>query len=299
MQVSTKNFAFKALNMALSTALATLIAFPLAAGPRLKSFKDDLFAYPGILEMRDNGDWIKVDYSKQRDIYGRDEVPLSKVKGKYISRWGSFNDQFETVTLQGRTFDVYHAGKVRGQNFTVIFIHGRGVDNKLAANDYRFGGNFNRIKNLAVENDGAYMAPTIKSFDAVGVADTAALIRTANAASPGKPIVIACASMGAIICAGIARDPAVAPLLKGIMIMGGAPDPGFPTTAAHSQKVPLVITHGSWDSVYKWQDQESIYNKLHAEGYPTRFVLFETGKHGSPIRMTDWRSELNWIFAHK
>lgn len=294
MQVSTKNLGFRAVSLA----FAFLFAFPLSARTVLKPFKDDLFAYPGILEMRDNGDWIKVDYSKKRDIYGRDEVPLAKVKGKYISRWGSFNDDFETATLEGRNVDVYHAGPIRNQNFTVIFVHGRGVDNKLAANDYRFGGNFNRLKNLAVKNNGAYMAPTIKSFDEVGVADTVALIHTVQASAPGKPVVIACASMGAIICAGVARNPATAAMLKGIMILGGAPDPQFSTTAAHDLKVPLVITHGSWDYVYKWQDQESIYNKLHAEGYPVRFVLFETGKHGSPIRMTDWRSELNWIFAH-
>ncbi len=37
----------------------------------------------------------------------------------------------------------------------MIFIHGRGGDRKLGANDKRFGGNFNRLKNLAVDNGGS------------------------------------------------------------------------------------------------------------------------------------------------
>jgi len=26
-------------------------------------------------------------------------------------------------------------------------------------------------------------------------------------------------------------------------------------------------------------------------------VLFQTGGHGTPVRMTDWRETLNWILA--
>ena len=59
---------------------------------------------------------------------------------------------------------------------TIIFIHGRGGDRRLGMNDFSFGGNFNRLKNLANENGGTYYAPSIASFDEKGVAQTAALI---------------------------------------------------------------------------------------------------------------------------
>ena len=41
----------------------------------------------------------------------------------------------------------------------------------------------------------------------------------------------------------------------------------------------------------------AFYRKLREArpGYPARFLLFDTGKHGSPIRMIDWRDTLNWI----
>jgi hypothetical protein len=31
--------------------------------------------------------------------------------------------------------------------------------------------------------------------------------------------------------------------------------------------------------------------------YPVRFVRFETGTHGTPIRMVDWRAVLNWMLS--
>jgi hypothetical protein len=41
--------------------------------------------------------------------------------------------------------------------------------------------------------------------------------------------------------------------------------------------------------------QHAVYKSLIGQGYPTRFILFQTGSHGTPIRMTDWRETLNWI----
>ena len=50
--------------------LALLLAVPAAA--QLKAHKDRLFAYPSVLEKRLSGrHWI-VDYSKERDLIGRE-----------------------------------------------------------------------------------------------------------------------------------------------------------------------------------------------------------------------------------
>ncbi len=68
--------------------VACLLAPSMASALELKPFKDDLFAYPGILESKDNGDWIKVDYRKERDIYQRDDEPERKVNGNMF-RWAS------------------------------------------------------------------------------------------------------------------------------------------------------------------------------------------------------------------
>lgn len=46
------------------------------------------------------------------------------------------------------------AGKRDGASFIVIYLHGRGGNRLQGMNDFTFGGNFNRVKNLAVLNDG-------------------------------------------------------------------------------------------------------------------------------------------------
>ena len=77
--------------------------------------------------------------------------------------------------------------------------------------------------------------------------------------------------------------------------MGGVADPDFTKSAAYKARLPMFFSHGSKDSVYPAESQKALYGALKGQGYPTRFVLFETGSHGTPVRMTDWRDALNWI----
>lgn len=282
--------------LAIATACIGLFMPIVAAALELKPFKDDLFSYPAILESRDNGDWLKIDYRKERDIYQRDDVPERQAKWQYISRGVTWHQSFDTLDLgAGRKLDIFDAGKIGGQAFSVVFIHGRGVDRKLGASDDRFGGNFNRLKNLAVDNGGVYVAPTVKSFDAAGARDVSDLIRYLARTSLGKPVILACASMGTLICREIARNPQTVVVLSGMILMSGVLDSDFENTPFYTAHLPLFFAHGTDDEVYKWTDQDGLYRKLHDKGYPTRFVLFNTGSHGTPLRMLDWRDTLNWF----
>ncbi|MGX5666028.1 alpha/beta hydrolase [Rhizobium daejeonense] len=266
-----------------------------ARAEALAPFKDDLFSSPTIIESRDGGDFELVDYQEMRDINGRDQIPERRVKSRYVDLGIKRQQVNETLALTTGPLDVTRVGVAENAAFTVIFIHGRGGDRRLGANDYSFGGNFNRLKNLAVRNGGTYYAPTVASFDTAGVAAVSALIGDISARSPGKPVVLACASMGSFICWGVTRDAAVVEKLGGMAILGGATDPDFARSAAYKRKLPIAFTHGSRDSVYAATDQIALYDRLHKVGYPTRFTLFETGSHGTPVRMSDWRQILNWL----
>ncbi len=266
-----------------------------ALAEEIGSFKDDLFAYPGILEQADGGAFLKIDYDKMRDIHQRDEDPERRVKGKYVSTGVRWYQDFETIETGGRKVDVFEVGKLRTARFAVIFVHGRGGDRKLGANDYSFGGNFNRLKNIAHKFGGIYYAPSARDFADAGAADIAALIQYVHASAPQARIVLTCASMGTFICWKITQDAAISSQLAGMMILGGPADPTFLTSPAHAARLPMFFSHGSDDTVYPWTDQYGVYKTLVEQGYPTRFVLFQTGSHGTPIRMTDWRDTLNWI----
>ena len=74
----------RAIKLAIASAL--LFSVPsLAAGYRLAPYKDELFAYPKVLESAYGGDYVKVEYVELRDINGRDEIPVDKAKPEYLS----------------------------------------------------------------------------------------------------------------------------------------------------------------------------------------------------------------------
>ncbi len=267
-----------------------------AAADMLKPFKDELFSNQTVIESHDNGAFQTIDYQEMRDINGRDQIPEKRVKPAYVDtgvRWKSQED--ETLQLGDRKVDVTRIGPASKQAFTVIFIHGRGGDRRLGSNDYTFGGNFNRLKNLAYRSGGTYYAPSVKGFDSNGVADIAALIRYSYEQSGGKPVILTCASMGSFVCWGITRDAESVKRLKGMAILSGVTDPDFIKSAFYKARLPLWFTHGSRDPVYAAANQQALFEKLYKAHYPTRFTLFETGNHGTPVRMTDWRKVLNWI----
>ncbi len=260
----------------------------------LKGHKDRLFAYPGFLSVSEGGTFIVVDYDKMRDIHRRDIEPERRVQQKYLSLGVKRQSRLALHQVNGRAIETGVAGDYPKARFAVIFVHGRGGDQRLGMNDYTFGGNFNRLKNLMVLNGGAYLSPSIESFDTAGANDVKSLILAG-----GAPVVLACASMGSIICSKLANDPAVVPRLAGLVLLGGAPDMGIARSAAVKAKTPMVFTHGSYDEVYDWQDQKSVFDRIRqsAKGYPAQFVLFNTGSHGTPMRMTDWKQTLEFVLS--
>ncbi|MCM2292217.1 alpha/beta hydrolase [Allorhizobium sp. BGMRC 0089] len=289
MKMSTVHFSLRGVLTAFS-----LFAWPVSAA-NLLPFKDALFSSQTVLESHDGGDFQIIDYSIKRDLKQRDLVPELRVRKEYTDLDVRRYQKDEVLDLNGTPLAVTRTGPADGAAFTVIFIHGRGGDRHLGSSDIRFGGNFNRLKNLILRNGGVYYTPTVQSFDQKGADVIAALIHQSSLRSKGRPVVIACASMGSTICWGIARNKAAVHALSGMAILGGSTDPGYAKSAAYKSKLRLWFTHGSQDQVYRDSNQIRFYEHLHKSGYPARFTLFLTGSHGTPVRMSDWKAMLNWL----
>ncbi len=285
--------------LVLPLVLATFVAAPVQA-QSLAPYKDDLFAYPAILSS-EGETYRVVDYREMRDINERDQVPERRVQGKYVST-GVRKAQKDLV-LKTDAGDIRHVavGKSEGASVIVLYLHGQGGSRKQGVDDFTFGGNFNRIKNLMVANGGLYLSPDFSDFGDRGVAEVAALIDHYAALSPGAKIVVACGSMGGQLCWGLARDAKAARQLGGLMLLGSLWDDGFLKSPAYAAKVPVFFGQGSKDPVFPADKQEAFFRSILAKNksYPARFVRFETGTHGTPIRMTDWRQTLNWMLAAK
>lgn len=263
----------------------------------LKAFKNELFSQQAILDVSDDGALVVIDYRKERDLYGRDAVPEKRVREAYVSTLVTRQQAEETLSLGDHRVAITRVGPKRGADFTVIFIHGRGGDRTLGVNDYTFGGNFNRLKNLVVQNGGSYYAPTVRDFGKAGVDAISRLVRAVSKRSRARPVVLACASMGSAVCWGVARDSATVSRLSGMAIIGGAPNPAYSRSIAYRKRLPLYLTHGGDDPVYPVDTQIAFFRTLHEAGYPARMSVFATGSHGTPIRMTDWWRLLNWTLA--
>ncbi len=287
-----------------STAVALFCVSPfLPVGPSaaqtLSPFKDELFAYPAILSEKDGGAYRVVDYREMRDVNERDDVPERQVKKQYISL--GVRSQQKDLKLQtaAGALRFVAVGKQQGASMIVLYLHGQGGSRTQGVNDNTFGGNFNRVKNLVAQAGGLYLSPDFSTFGDKGAAEVSALIANYAEKSPGAAVIVACGSMGGALCWKLAADETIAKRLGGLLLLGSLWDDGFLSSAAYRAKVPVFFGHGSRDTVFPVGKQEAFYRKLRGKSanYPTRFVRFESGTHGTPIRMADWREVLNWMLS--
>lgn len=267
----------------------------------LPPFKDNYFSYPAILGSADNGDYKIVDYNEMRDINGRDAVPEKRAKDVYVSlraRAQQKEVSFQTSVGPVKSIAV---GRLKNASFIVVYLHGRGGNRFQGVNDFTFGGNFNRIKNLASLNGGLYVTPDFKDFAATGEAQIAALLTELKASSPAAPLILACGSQGGALCWRVAANPNIGVQLAGLILLGSLWDEGFFKSPAFKKKVPVFFTHGSRDPVFPIERQEAFYREIRkrSSGYPVQFRRFESGNHGTPIRMSDWREMINWILESR
>ena len=265
----------------------------------LKPYKDDLFAYPAQLSEKDGGAYRVFDYREMRDINGRDTIPEKRVQEKYVSL-GVLSVQHDRYLPSDLGWLRYFAvGAEKGAKIITVYLHGQGGSRSQGVNDFTFGGNFNRIKNLMAQNGGLYLSPDFSDFGARGAAQVAAIIDHYLEASPDAALFVACGSMGGHICWRLADNPVIAPKLSGLLLLGSLWDEDFFKSRAYRLKVPVFFAQGSHDVVFPVARQEAFFEEIRrrSRGYPTKFMRFETGTHGTPIRMVDWRKALNWMLS--
>ena len=283
----------------LSACLAMLLQLTAAIGLELDPYKDSAFAYPGYVGDASNPLDLTISYDELRDINGRDEVPERRVKRAWVSlapRKAEKDVKIETGSGVLRTIAT---GVQDNAAFIIVYLHGQGGNRKQGANDYTFGGNFNRVRNLAVLNGGLYLTPDFSTFDDTGAGEVKAILAAFMARSPQAKVIVACGSMGGFLCHRLAKDNELAPHLKGMLFLGSFPDAGFAGSAAFKAGMPVFIGHGTNDVTSPLATMEDFAVVLRKAGGKGRVMMhrFDTGSHGTPVRMTDWRLVLNWMLA--
>lgn len=271
-----------------------------ASAAQLEPYKDSLFAYPDVLKTSDNGDYVVIDYNEMRDINGRDQIPERRVKQTYVSMQPKRSQKDLIVTTNNGALKVMAVGQIEGEASVItIYLHGQGGNRQQGMNDYTFGGNFNRLKNLMDKNNGLYLSPDFSDFEEKGTSEISGLIGYVRAKSPKAKLFVACGSMGGELCWRLANDAAVSKNISGLVLLGSLWNNKFLGSSAFKRRIPVFFGHGSRDPVFPIDSQEAFYRKIRAQtpAYPAKFHRFESGNHGTPIRMIDWRLVLNWMLS--
>ncbi len=268
-------------------------------GAEVAPFKDALFAYPAILEQTDGGRRLVINYNELRDINDRDTEPERHVRRQYVLPLPNGAEQDVTINIAGKPLKFMQVGRPIGASIIVAYLHGKGGDRKQGQNDARFGGNFNRIRNLMLANGGLYVTPDFSDFGDRGKDEVKAVLEFAIKESPYAKVFVACGSMGGFICHRLAADSEFAPKLSGMLLLGSFPDPNFQKSAFFKSKRPLFVGHGGGDKTSPIEGMEAFYAAIRKASprYPVWLHRFETGSHGTPVRMSDWRLALNLMLA--
>jgi hypothetical protein len=193
-------------------------------------------------------------------------------------------------------------GKTEHARFVLIFLHGDGGSRSQAMDDWTFGGNFNRLKNLVARSGGLYISADYRNFGKAGTADVRGVMQAAADSSPGVPIMLACTSRSGELCFHLMEDRVAAPLLAGVILLGTNSEASFFSSQAFrdpARNIPIFIGHGQNDRLMTWVTMELFFRKVKAgaPAYPIRLDLFVDGAHGTPMRLVDWRRVLNWMLA--
>lgn len=256
-----------------------------------------------MLKSEFDGDFLLVDYDRPRDLHSRDEIRLEKVRPEYIDLETAAVQVDQSLRVAGRKVEYTAVGKVDGgARAVVLFIHGRGTNRSTGASDLIHGGNFNRVKNLMMRNDGVYISADFSDFARRGTAEMKALVLDQAARSPGAPVFLACGSWGGRICWRLLYDSETAPLIKGVLFLDSEMSTDFVARAARlppGQRPAIHISNSMEDWILGYKSQLAFFQRMKREvpDYPIRFVLFDEGTHGISLRMTDWRKALNWMLA--
>ncbi|MEO0637521.1 MAG: alpha/beta hydrolase [Pseudomonadota bacterium] len=259
--------------------------------------KDRLFAYAALLESSPDGGFRRFEYDEIRDVNGRDRDPGRRALSKYVLRVPGGVKQRRIETPAGR-IPYMQAGRDAGRaTMLMVYIHGNGGNLKQGVDTRTFGGNFGRVMSLVVKAGGRYVSPGFSDFGATGAAQIGALLADQRRANPGAKIVLSCGSQGSLLCWRLAREPATTGLVDGLVLLGGTGDSDYQRArrARRVALIPIVFAHGSRDIVFDWQNVRRQADALRAAGGRVRMDLFDTGIHGTPIRMIDWRDTLNWM----
>ena len=268
---------------------------------RLAPYKDELFEYPAVLDSEDDGDFVVVEYLKERDLYGRDEIPERRALPQYVTLTAQHTETTSPSTE--RTLKFIGVGKIDGGAKVGRHLHPRAGRRPLPG---RQRVDVRRQFQPHHEPDGAErrrlpLAGLFRLRRQGHGRDQGADARPGGALARRADLRrLRLAGRGDLL-APRGATPRPRRYLGGLLLLGSNHDDAFLEVAGdhgHGCRFPIYLGHGTRDIGLRLAGRGGLLSRRSRPRRRTirsSFALFDTGSHGTPIRMTDWRLVLNWM----
>jgi len=269
-----------------------------------ESYKDEHFT-PKLLAQAPECNVSYYDYDEIEHVNGQDCAKESgfhfpMTQPDRITRLDSVRRERTDIPGVKATWEIGpEPGK--GNNVpkcAVIWCHGAVESthpHHLGARDTNFGGNNNRLANLAIQQNCTYYSPNFRGAEGYyAIQNLVDYLREKGV----EEVFVSASSAGASALNILASNSNNNDILGGLFYTGTYITPEYVSrTPAFKAGVPIVFSQGAND---KYQEVRDSYFKV-KEKYPRKHNLwmqvFRNGGHGTPIRMIDWRHTLNWARA--
>lgn len=156
-----------------------------------------------------------------------------------------------------------------------------------------------------LNNKGSYISTDFSNFGVLGMSEVRELIRIKRIQYPKARVFIACGSSGGDICWWLAKDQQGNKLIHGLLLLGSNYGHWWlngdqSLSLQRARLLPIFIAHGEKDRSIGMKGQRDFLDKVLSKNknYPIRMHVFTNGTHGTPIRMVDWKTVLNWMIKN-
>lgn len=267
---------------------------------QLKPFKDELFKYRAILETKLNGNYKVLEYSQKKDIEERDEVAVDKAHKKFIDR--KTKDYKTLKELQGENFNYYEVTDIKvpaqDKKVIVMYLHWYGGNKEQWIADETFGWNFNRLMNLMIENKWVFIS-TDAEYTREQLVKHIVLLEKLKNDYPNAKIIIAGASQGWVFLWDLIASTRINNYIDWVIFLWTVlDDPNKYGSKNYNflieKKIPMIISHWSADFL-DYKEKEPFTQIFTEQWWKIQTEIFKGWVHWTPIRMIDWKENINWI----
>jgi len=266
---------------------------------QLKPYKDDLFKYIWwVLKTEYNNNISWIDYDVIRDIEDRDIIDVDRVYDKYVEL---IPDWFRNERSTHSPYWTQYYWEVKDKKIkdkdveiVVLYFHWMWGDRHQWINDYTFGWIFNRIQNLMIKNNWVYISNDFTDFYEKWSIDMRIFLYKIRKEYPNAKIILSGASSGWTLIWNILRDEKMQDNIDWILLIGSVV---FFEHNIYDNEIPIYIGHGTRDKNINYYNKYKFYSDLKNNNYnyPIKIEFFEGWVHWTPIRMVNWKENLNWI----